>query len=71
MISTNKSINKPSEELCNFIVDKLSLHPGHVLNGKDIPEAIFYDTSSLNFLCRANIAFLPSAFIIFKASFCA
>ena len=25
MISTNRSINKPSEELCNFIVDKLGI----------------------------------------------
>ena len=25
MINTNKSINPPSEELCNFIIDKLGI----------------------------------------------
>ena len=41
--------------LPDFIVDKFSLHPGHVLNGKDIPEAIFYDTISLNFLRLSEV----------------
>ena len=41
--------------LPDFIVDKLSLHPGHVLNGKDIPEAIFYDIISLNFLRLSEV----------------
>ena len=30
----------------DFFIDKLSLHPGHVINGKDIPESVFYDIIS-------------------------
>tara|TARA_B100001287_G_C22540382_1_gene461850 strand:+ start:60 stop:821 length:762 start_codon:yes stop_codon:yes gene_type:complete len=41
--------------LPDFFVDKLSLHPGHVINGKDIPESVFYDIISLNFLRLSEV----------------
>tara|TARA_B100000900_G_C20403875_1_gene643904 strand:+ start:39 stop:800 length:762 start_codon:yes stop_codon:yes gene_type:complete len=41
--------------LPDFFVDKLSLHPGHVINGKDIPESIFWDIISLNFLRLSEV----------------
>ena len=41
--------------LPDFIVDKLSLHPGHVINGKEVPEATFYDIISLNFLRLSEV----------------
>ena len=41
--------------LPDFIIDKLSLHPGHVINGKEVPEATFYDIISLNFLRLSEV----------------
>jgi len=41
--------------LPDFFVDKLSLHPGHVINGKDIPESVLYDIISLNFLRLSEV----------------
>ena len=41
--------------LPDFFVDKLSLHPGHVINGKDIPESVFWDIISLNFLRLSEV----------------
>ena len=41
--------------LPDFFVDKLSLNPGHVINGKDIPESVFYDIISLNFLRLSEV----------------
>ncbi len=41
--------------LPDFIVDKFSLHPGHVINGKEVPEATFYDIISFNFLRLSEV----------------
>lgn len=41
--------------LPDFFIDKLSLHSGHVINGKDIPEAVFWDIISLNFLRLSEV----------------
>lgn len=41
--------------LPDFIVDKFSLHPGHVINGKEVLEATFYDIISFNFLRLSEV----------------
>lgn len=41
--------------LPDLFVDRLSLHSGHVINGKDIPEAVFWDIISLNFLRLSEV----------------
>ena len=51
--------------LPDFFIDKLSLHPGHVINGKDIPESIFYDIISLNFLRLSEVHELVFCFYFF------
>jgi len=57
--------------LPDFIVDKLSLHPGHYIDGKDIEGAIFYDIISLNFLRLSEIHELIFCFyfLIYSISF--
>ena len=51
--------------LPDFFIDKLSLHPGHVINGKDIPESVFYDIISLNFLRLSEVHELVFCFYFF------
>ena len=57
--------------LPDFFVDKLSLHPGHVINGKDIPESVFYDLISLNFLRLSEVHELVFCFyfLIYSVAF--
>ena len=57
--------------LPDFFIDKLSLHPGHVINGKDIPESIFYDIISLNFLRLSEVHELVFCFyfLIYSLAF--
>lgn len=57
--------------LPDFFIDKLSLHPGHVINGQDIEGAIFYDIISLNFLRLSEIHELIFCyyFLIYSISF--
>ena len=57
--------------LPDFLVDKLSLHPGHYINGKDIPESVFYDIISLNFLRLSEIHELIFCFyfLIYSVAF--
>ena len=57
--------------LPDFFVDKLSLHPGHYINGMDIPESVFYDIISLNFLRLSEIHELIFCFyfLIYSVAF--
>ena len=57
--------------LPDFFIDKLSLHPGHVINGKDIPESVFYDIISFNFLRLSEVHELIFCFyfLIYSISF--
>ena len=54
--------------LPDFFIDKLSLHSGHVINGKDIPEAVFWDIISLNFLRLSEVHELIFCFYFFVYS---
>ena len=40
--------------LPDFIVDKMNLHPGHYMDGKDVIEAKFYDILTFNFVERLS-----------------
>lgn len=40
--------------LPDFIVDKMNLHPGHHVDGKDVVEAKFYDILTFNFVERLS-----------------
>ena len=40
--------------LPDFIVDKMNLHPGHHVDGKDVVEAKYYDILTFNFVERLS-----------------
>ena len=40
--------------LPDFIVDKMNLHPGHHVDGKDVIEAKYYDILTFNFVERLS-----------------
>ena len=40
--------------LPDFIVDKLDLHPGHYVNGKEVIGAKYYDIITFNFVTRLS-----------------
>ena len=40
--------------LPDFFIDKLGLHPGHHIDGKDIKEAFFWDFISFNYIQRLS-----------------
>tara|TARA_B100000575_G_C22979614_1_gene565306 strand:- start:155 stop:928 length:774 start_codon:yes stop_codon:yes gene_type:complete len=40
--------------LPDFIVDKMNLHPGHHVDGKDVVEAKYYDLITFNFVERLS-----------------
>mgnify|MGYP001366760642 CR=1 FL=1 len=61
MINSNKSINPPSEELCNFVIDKLGISPGALELGikrsclENSPLPIVMWSYGLITLCQLDI----------------
>ena len=61
MINSNKSINPPSEELCNFVIDKLGISHGALELGikrsclENSPLPIVMWSYGLITLCQLNI----------------
>ena len=61
MINSNKSINPPSEELCNFVIDKLGISHGALelgikrscLENSPLP-IVMWSYGFIN-LCQLNI----------------
>ena len=61
MINSNKSINPPSEELCNFVIDKLGISHGALELGikrsclENSPLPIVMWSYGFITLCQLNI----------------